>query len=197
MGTGLRPGPVRHATRSCRKGYRTLVEGLAWRPRLYARNDVVWVSTRAWRARYRPQALEALKLAKRAPDDAVIAAAGLEMAGLAARLLGCFCGWTVTSVPCGHSCRCDCFGKRLARSVAEALDVPFLQLWEDRFTPGVSHPKASAKLAPLRFIAKPDGPVLLVDDVATSGWHIEEGLRTLRSNGVAAAGLVWISGIVQ
>lgn len=155
------------------------------------------MSTRAWRAHDRPQALEALKQAKRTPDDAVIDAAGREMAGLAARLFGCLCGWTVTSVPCGHSCRCDCFGKRLAQSVAKALDVPFVQVWEDRFAPGVSHPKECAKLAPLRFIAKPDGPVLLVDDVATSGWHIEEGLRALRSKGVAASGVVWISGIAQ
>jgi len=39
-------------------------------------------------------------------------------------------------------------------------------------------------------------PALVVDDVATSGCHMEEALQALRSRAVDAFGVVWISGEV-
>jgi hypothetical protein len=84
-------------------------------------------------------------------------------------------------VACGHSRRPYCFGKQLAQSVADALRVPFLQIFADRFCSGVSHPKEFAKLPPLRQIADPFPKMLVIDDLAVSGWHLEESLLALRS----------------
>jgi hypothetical protein len=64
----------------------------------------------------------------------------------------------ITRVPCGHSRRSDCFGKLLAQAVAAALDLPFRQVFADRFCTGVSHPKEIALLPPLQQIVKPLPP---------------------------------------
>jgi hypothetical protein len=99
-------------------------------------------------------------------------------------------------MPCGHSRRPDCFGKRLAQCVAEVLELPFLQVFADRFCSGVSHPKEFTKLPPLHQIADPLASMIVIDDLAVSGWHVEESLFALRSRGVSASAAVWISGAV-
>jgi hypothetical protein len=72
-----------------------------------------------------------------------------------------------------------------------------VKVWRDRFVTGSSHPKEFRKLPPLTWQdAPPPGLVLLVDDVATSGWHLEEALTALRAAGHLALGLAWISGTV-
>jgi predicted amidophosphoribosyltransferase len=38
--------------------------------------------------------------------------------------------------------------------------------------------------------------MLLVDDLATSGWHVEESLTALRRLGASASAFVWITGAV-
>ena len=80
--------------------------------------------------------------------------------------------------------------------VTAALDLPFLQVFADRPCSGVSHPKEFAKLPPLERIADPLGAMILVDDLATSGWHVEESLTALRRLGTAASAITWITGTV-
>jgi len=170
--------------------------GLVWRPALYSRNGVAWACARAWAASAKKDDVAALKEHKRLPISPILHSAAEELARIARRLFGSVV--LVTNVPCGHSQKPDCFGKQLAVAAAERLDVPFAQCFADRFVKGVSHPKEFAKLPPLEWIERPvcNGLVLLVDDVATSGWHVEEGLTALRDAGFCATGLVWISGTV-
>src|SRR5262249_25718880 len=150
-------------------------------------NDVAWASVRSWRADAKPRDLAAVRLCQTAVDPAVIGAAAEEIAAALRLLLGgLLSGWTATSVACGHSRRPDCFGKRLAQAVAEALALPFGAVFDDRFVAGVSHPKEFRKLPPLQWVRRPDGPMLVIDDIATSGWHIEEALATIRGLGVSA-----------
>jgi adenine/guanine phosphoribosyltransferase-like PRPP-binding protein len=49
----------------------------------------------------------------------------------------------------------------------------------------------------LTWRTKPCSPVLIIDDLATSGWHMEEALGLIRGLGLAGFGIVWISGTVQ
>lgn len=170
------------------------VGSLVWRPAFRSRNDVAYLVTRSWRADCKKADISELKRAKGCCAPEVLDAAAADVSVVARTLGGPLTGWTVTTVPCGHSRRPDCFGKQLAQRVADQLELPFLQVWADRFVSGVSHPKEFVKLPALVWQADPPGPMLLVDDVATSGWHIEEGLNALRGRGVAALGLVWIGG---
>jgi hypothetical protein len=171
--------------------------GLAYRPTLYRRNAVSWVSVRSWRADAKGADLARLKLCKAAVDQTVISAAASEIAALLRLLFGHFAGWIATSVACGHSRRPDCFGKRLGGAVAAELGLNFQEVFEDRFVDGVSHPKEFSKLPPLLYRDKPAEPVLVVDDIATSGWHIEEALGMIRALGLPAFGAVWIAGTVK
>jgi hypothetical protein len=38
--------------------------------------------------------------------------------------------------------------------------------------------------------------MILVDDLATPGWHVEESLAALRRLGASASAFVWISGTI-
>jgi predicted amidophosphoribosyltransferase len=38
--------------------------------------------------------------------------------------------------------------------------------------------------------------MILIDDLATSGWHVEESLTALRGLGASASAFVWITGAV-
>ncbi len=78
-------------------------------------------------------------------------------------------------------------------AIAERLALNYLQVWRDRPIKGVSHPKEFRRLPPLDMIAKPIGATLIVDGVATSGFHMEEAIKALRSLHIPAAGIAWIS----
>ena len=71
-----------------------------------------------------------------------------------------------------------------------------MRAFTDCFVSGSSHPKTFADLPPLQWNMPPTAPVLLVDDLATSGCHVEEAGLMLRSLGRPALALTWISGMV-
>jgi len=173
-----------------------LLGSLVYRPMVFRRNDVGWVAACAWRAGAKADDVAALKRAKRELDRDLIDGTADILAGLLRQLQGERAAAAVTSVPCGHSRRPDCLGKQIAQAVAAALDLPFLQVFADRPCSGVSHPKEFAKLPPLERIADPLGAMILVDDLATSGWHVEESLTALRRLGTAASAFTWITGTV-
>ena len=59
---------------------------------------------------------------------------------------------------------------------------------------GGSHPRQNLKRPTMRLRAPvPDIPILLIDDVATSGRHIEEATLLLRSAAPVVMPLVWIT----
>ena len=148
-----------------------LLGSLMYRPMIFRRNDVGWIATCAWRAAARVDDIAALKRAKRELDRRVIDGAAELVAALVQQLRGDRAADAITSVPCAHSRRPDCFGKRLAQGVAELLGLPFVQVFADRFCEGVSHPKEFKKLPPLHRLAAPAPSMIVVDDLSVSGWQ--------------------------
>lgn len=169
---------------------------LAARRAIYSRNSVAWISLRSWRKDAKRRDIRALKVAKETVDPVVITGAAAEVADLVKLLLGGAPGFTVSTVAVGHSRRPDSFAVRMAEAAAAELDLPFVKIFADRFVKGVSHPKELKKLRPLERLALPATPVLLVDDVATSGWHLEEAVTHLRAAGVPCLAIAWISGTI-
>lgn len=171
-----------------------LAHSLIYRPALFRRNQIRWIAACAWRARSRVVGLAALKQAKRTLDQSIVATAAASITPLIRETFGDKSVDSITCIPCGHSRRGDCFGKQIAQVVATMLELPFLQVFADRPCLGSSHPKQSASLPPLQQIADPPRSTIIIDDVATSGWHLEESMLTLRRLGVAVSSVVWISG---
>ena len=163
---------------------------------IFRRNGIGWIAACAWRARAKTDDLTTLKRAKRELDPRLIRDAAELLSALVRQIHGDGAAAAATSVPCGHSRHSDRFGKQIAQAVADDLGLPFLQVFADRPCSGVSHPKEFAKLPPLEQIADPLSSMLLVDDLATSGWHVEELLTALRRLGASAPAFVWIAGTV-
>lgn len=174
------------------------VPDLAAKRSIYSRKDVAWLSVKSWRAESKRADLAAFKGAKAALDQAVLTIAAGEVCALVRKMFGPLTGWTVSTVAVGHSRRPDSFAVRLAQGVAADLGLRFDKLFADRFVAGSSHPKEFSRLPPLQMLRSHlAGPILLVDDVATSGWHMEEALLALRAFGVTSFGVVWISGTLK
>lgn len=174
----------------------SIAEDLIRRPAVRRRNAVSYLTVRRWRTAHRAADLAAFKAEKRAKTAEVIAAAADDLANELRALVGAGDGWSVACIACGHSRDPDCWGKCLARAVAEAMALPFLQVFADRLVPGSSHPKEFKRLPPLEWSTRPAGAILLVDDLATSGWHLEEALTMLRAK-VPAIGAAWIGGTAE
>jgi hypothetical protein len=178
------------------RGDINLLGSLIYRPAVYRRNEVGWIAACAWRAGAKPDDIAALKRAKREIDRRLIADAAEIVASLVRQLSGARAADVITCVLCGHSRRPDCFGKQIAEAVALSLSLPFVQVFADRFCSGVSHPKEFDKLPPLQQVADPASTIILVDDLATSGWHVEESLTALRRLWSSGSAFVWIGGTV-
>jgi|SRR5271163_1688466 len=168
----------------------SLLGSLVFRPAVFRRNEIGWIAACAWRARAKADDIVALKLAKRALDRRLIGVAAELVAALVLQLHGGRAADAITTVPCGHLRRPDCLGKQIAQAVGGALGLPFIQVFADRPCSGVSHPKEFVKLRPLEQIADPRSSMILVDDLATSGWHVEESLTALRRLGASTSAFV-------
>jgi hypothetical protein len=174
-----------------------VLDALIYRPSVFRRNEMRWISVFNWRAGHKANGLAALRRAKQTLDRQVISEASVSIAALACELFGDHPADAVTNVPCGHSRRPDCFGKQLAQAVAANLQLRFVQVFADRPAAGGSHPKQNTQLTPLRQIGSPPRSVLLVDDLATSGAHMEESTIALRKLGVSGPAIAWISGLIK
>lgn len=168
-------------------------------PRLaiFGRNDVSWIAARAWCANRKKADIAALKAAKACVDPRLVEQAADELAGVLVKIWGRGGPALVSTVPVGHSCRPDSFAVQLAAGVAQRLDLSFAKLFADRFVSGSSHPKEFRKLPPVEMVERPEQrQIYLIDDVSTSGWHLEESMTALRASGYAVQSAVWIGGVV-
>ena len=78
--------------------------------------------------------------------------------------------------------------------MAAAIGVPVVQALVAPRRPGSSHPKDNARRPPLILSRPVAEPLILVDDVATSGRHLEEAAELLRPHCGALLALAWIGG---
>jgi predicted amidophosphoribosyltransferase len=171
-----------------------LLETLVRRRALRSRNGVSYVTLRSWRQPIREHQIRALRALKRHAPQAIAAEIAGEVAEDVGSLFGAGGFRAVVPMPCGHSSEGRCLSAEIARALGQQLSLPVahaLVLPKER---GSSHPKANVKRAAMRLAAPVEGPVLLVDDVATSGRHIEEASQLLRAAGSGALAVAWIGG---
>ena len=172
-----------------------LADDLVKRFAIRSRNDVLYCTLRSWRAGARQRQIAAFRKEKRSDDMSLVGTAAEEISSFLLRLAP-VPDPVITCVPCGHSRRPDCWSKRLAQAVAARGQGRFVQVWRDRLCAGGSHPKEFRNLPPLEWLNVPDRFTVVVDDISTSGWHLEETLGALRGSGVPSMAIAWIGGEV-
>lgn len=170
---------------------RFLMETLISQPRVLSRGNVSYHALKRWRKSVRTEQITALKSIKKSSNEAFENAVAEEMSSWCRRAFGATAFSNLVAVPCGHSGD-DCLSKRIGRKVAQLLNLQFADAFEPLRISGSSHPKTNVKRPKMKLKHVPVGPVLLIDDVATSGAHIEEAASALRNHDVAVIAMVWI-----
>lgn len=176
------PGPVS----------RFLDETLVHAQRLHRRNETSYVGVRRWRSAIRKYQIAALRALKSDLPDAFVQSIAAELAGAVRAVYGTPDSCVVVPVPCGHSGP-GCLSHRLANALAKELGLSVLDVFEPVVVvKGSSHPRKNAARAKMRLARTVEKPVILVDDVATSGSHIDEAATLLRKSAPSVWPVVWI-----
>jgi predicted amidophosphoribosyltransferase len=171
-----------------------LLETLVRKRALRTRKDVSYVTLRSWRQTIREHQIVALRAIKRDDPRAIAAEIAAEMHDEIASLFGVTSFKAVVPMPCGHSKPGNCLSVAIAKALARDIGLPVahaLSLAPDK---GSSHPARNIDRAAMTLITPISGPVLLIDDVTTSGRHIEEATLLLRQKGASVLALAWVGG---
>jgi len=168
----------------------TLVEQRALR----SRNKVSYLTVRTWRKPIKAYQIKALKALKRSDPKGGALAIGNEIIDVVSSMVGTDSFDGIIAIPCGHSTGETCLSALIADTLSARTGLPVFRAFAPRPLAGSSHPKSSARMPPLKLRAEPAGHYLLVDDVATSGRHLEEAVELLRSAGAEAMAIAWVGG---
>ena len=116
----------------------------------------------------------------------------LEIVDLLSQIVGATAINQVVSIPPGHS-SLPGFSTMIGIEVAQIIDKQYVQVFDQIATRSQSsHPKNNVTRGILKQIQPVSGPVLLVDDIATSGSHIEEASKLLRPQAEFIFSIAWI-----
>jgi len=171
-----------------------LIESLVHRRALRARNAMSYITLRSWRRPIRDHQIRAFKSLKRFGSAALAAAIAREMAADIEALFGAQGLRGVVPMPCGHSLPGRCFSHAIAQALAAQLSLPVIHAVAIGWESGSSHPKRNVERGRMQLVAPVDGTVALVDDVATSGAHLEEATALMRGAGASVLAYSWIGG---
>jgi predicted amidophosphoribosyltransferase len=170
-----------------------LLATLQVKRRLLQRNGVSYFGLRTWSASIKTHQMRAIEAIKQSPPRAFIERAAEEITAEAKAITGTLGLTAVVPVPCGHSKIVKCFSVQLAEAVAKKLHVPFRPIFKETRLKGGSHPSQSAALLPMAVEAQLGGRVLLIDDIASSGRHIELAVNELRKSTEHVTAIAWIA----
>lgn len=169
-----------------------LLETLLHQPRMLRRRNRRYFGVRTWRKsikRFQIDALRALKVRGSVPFVDAIAT---EMADIVREIYGDVGNAVIVPVPCGHSGP-GCLSCRVARRMAELMQVDCQEAFGPIDIKGSSHPSTNSRRPRMKLIETVTRPVILVDDVATSGSHLEEAANLLARTSPNVWPLAWIA----
>lgn len=171
-----------------------LLRTLVHRRSLRSRKSTHFVALRGWKQSVKDTQIAALRSLKSQLPPIAIAAIAEEIATAAKELYAGMAFVAVVPVPCGSSGHERCLSMLLAENVAKLLNLRCCIALASAASPGASHPRKSARLSSFEVREEVLGQVLLIDDVATTGTHIELAMRALRKMGASPLAIVWIGG---
>ncbi len=173
-----------------------LLDTLVHRRTIRQRKQTSYVVLRAWRQNIKPYQITALKALKQNIPPPFAQEIAKEIAAEVQSLFGITGFKAIVPMPCGHSKGASCLSVEIARAVGQITGLPVIQAFISEPTKGVSHPKENAKRPPMKMTRIITEPVLLIDDVVTSGSHIEEAVSLLKPTCGAVLPIAWLGGDV-
>jgi hypoxanthine-guanine phosphoribosyltransferase len=172
---------------------RFLDETLIPSQRLLQRHKTSYVGVRRWRSAIKKHQISALRALKGDVPDSFVESVATEMAEAVRNVYGTPRDCVVVPVPASHSGP-DGLSHRLARELARQLDLDAVEAFAAPPVNGKSsHPRKNATRPEMKLLMDIDQPVLLVDDVASSGSHIDEAAQLLRGKSPSVWPVVWIA----
>lgn len=170
-----------------------LKDTLVPKARLLSRKSIAYLAVRAWSKPIKAHQIKALTAIKQGPTRTAACSIAREMGETTLKVFGTSFD-KVVPMPFGSSGRPDCLSVAIGEELSRNLNVPCENILRTQGAiPGKSHPKKSSRLAPFHVDKNISGRVLLVDDVATSGKHIEMARVALEKTGCSVSAIVWIS----
>ena len=171
-----------------------LEDSLVPRRTIRTRKGVSYLTLRCWRRPIRRYQIGALKALKRKLPRNVPITVAREMAAEIAALVGKGAFRAVVPMPCGHTREGACLSVEIARELGATLGIPVIHALFSVVAKGSSHPKENVRRPPMGLLRSLTEPVILVDDVATSGAHIEQAVNILKPLCGSVLPVVWIGG---
>jgi len=169
-----------------------LLETLVARRAIRNRKAMQYLTLRSWRSNLKSWQIKTLRALKAdIPPELPDRVADEILADVTA-LFGLGAFHAIVPVPCGHSGEGPCFSLEIARALALRSGIPVARALESRPQRGSSHPKENVKRPPMVLAQRLSGPALIVDDVATSGSHLEEAVTLLRPGCGSTLAVAWI-----
>lgn len=150
------------------------------------------LTLRNWRTSVRGHQIAGVRALKASDPSLLAGPASEEMAKAALQTYGKGVIQYVVPVPCGHSQRHDCLSVQIASQVGQKLKIPVHECFEPRLRQGSSHPRRNASAPALTAKSFPNGRILLVDDVVTSGFHLLEAAQMLQTKDSHIYAMAWI-----
>jgi hypothetical protein len=169
-----------------------LMRSLIKRRSLNTRKSTVFVTLRTWRKSAKDTQIDALKSLKLECSPRAIHGVAIELADAIVELYSGIPFSAVIPIPGGHSGREDSFSFLLAKEIARLLSLPFLSPLVGKVKKGSSHPRESTTLPAYKVQGTVSGPVLLIDDVVSSGVHMEKAIFALKNAGASPLAFAWI-----
>lgn len=171
-----------------------LAKTLPKQPALKARKTISYVVVRRWRSAIKDTQIAALQGLKIGSSEVAAQFAAAEIVETVTKTFSGTMFDYVVPVPPGSSGQENCLSVQIAENVAKLLKVKYNNCLKGIYTSGSSHPRKSQKLQPYRLENGISGNIILVDDVATTGTHLELATQALRSGGGAVFSIAWIGG---
>ena len=169
-----------------------LLDTLIKQRQMHSRNGVSYLAVRKWRKQMKSYQIQSMKRTKANPCEKIVRTAAEEILLEAKSVFGSLNFDTIVSVPPGHSGMVS-FSTLLGKAASEITMKPHVQAFQPIEVKGKSsHPKTNATRGKMKLMERPEGNILLVDDVATSGRHLEEASKLLRSENNFVLPVAWI-----
>jgi hypothetical protein len=171
-----------------------LFDTLPRKQSLHSRNDAAFVTLRTWNKSIKKHQIAAVAAVKAAPPARFVNSVAEEFAVAVRKIYGNQSINAVVPIPPRSSGASDGLSTMVGMELAKLLTCRYVRALENTSSEtGKSHPKKSGRLTPYRIVDCPQGVVLIVDDVATSGRHIELAHDALRRNGATMTlAMAWI-----